>query len=256
MMKLYIKYLKSIAVIAFFILFWIVISQTNWANKSPNNLWFAKYDEVFFAIVQIIKEQTSHIYSSFIRVFISSSIVIVFGVISGLIIGYFKSAYDSMKLSIDFWRSIPPIIVIPIMYRWDPSGPNEYYWRIALVLFGCLPIMTMLIADATNSSSKKRLLIFYSINASLLFKIKSIIFYEILPELFSGIRTILSFAIIIIVVSEMVLAPEKGIGRQILHYQTAYEIQFVYAYAILVGIIGIALNYTARTVERKLIFWN
>lgn len=255
-MKQLFKSFKGLLVIVLILLLWLAISQTEWADKSPANLWFAKISEVMNAMIEIFMNQVVHITSSLTRVFSAVFIVIVMGTVIGIVIGFFNQLYDSLKLSIDFWRSIPPIIVIPIMYRWDPSGGNEYYWRIGLVLFGCLPIMIMLIADAINNTSKKKLLIFQSINTSVMFKIRHIIIYEILPNIFSGTRTVISFAIIIIIVSEMVLAPEQGVGRQILHYQIAYEIQFVYGYAIIVGIIGIGLNNVVRKIESKLVSWN
>jgi NitT/TauT family transport system permease protein len=246
---------KNYLVFSLALFLWFAISLTEWAGESPNNLWFAKTGEVVSAIFDIIISQKTQVLATFIRVFISVTSVVLIGSILGIYIGYFKSLYDHLKMPIDFWRSIPPIIVIPIMYRWDPSGTNEYFWRIGLVFFGCLPIMIMLIADAINRTSKEKLLIFQSMNTSAKFKIKNIIIYEIAPYVFSGTRTVISLAVVIIIVSEMILSPEQGIGRQIIHYQTAYEIQFVYGYAFIVGLIGMALNRTLRTYEKKIISW-
>ncbi len=244
----------SLVVIAM-MFFWTMISQTEWAGKAPNNLWFAKIDEVTSAILEVFStEEIGHITSTLILILKSTILVIIFGTMIGVVIGFVKPLYGSLKLSIDFWRSIPPIIIIPILVYWDQS-PNESYWRIALVLFGCLPIMIMLIADAINSASKDRLLIFKSINTSFWFRVRNVIFYEVLPNIFSGARTVISFAIVIIIVSEMVLAPEQGVGRQIAYYKSSYEPQFVYAYAIIIGLIGMALNKAIRILEKKLIYW-
>ena len=139
--------------------------------------------------------------------------------------------------------------MIGILVNMD--GTEELYWRIWLVVFGALPIMIMQIADAINGSSKNRMLIFQSINTSFYFKIRNILIYEILPSLFSATRTIISFAIIIVIVSEMVYAPATGIGEQILHFQTASELQYVYAYAIIIGLIGFLLNELFRYFEKK-----
>lgn len=249
------KLKNQIAVIFSILAIWFFLSQLEWALKSPANLWFAEISETFKALWKIIISEYNHIGWSFFRVFLSAFIAIFSGTLIGILIGYFDKLYDSIKLPIDFWRSTPPIIVIPILYRWDPSGSDEYYWRIMLVLFGCLPIMIMMIADAINSSSKKRLIIFQSLNTGFWFKIRNVVLYEILPNIFSGTRTIISFAVIIIIVSEMIYSPTEGIGTQIIRYQIAYEIQFVYGYAFLVGLIGIILNILIRYIENKVITW-
>jgi len=232
---------------------WIVLSFTKWADEGPTRMWFAKIDEVGTAIVDIFATKIIHILSSFEDIFIASIIVLLLGVIFGLAIGFFENLYRSLKWPIDFWRSIPPIIVISVLLNLD--GRDELFWRIWLVMFGALPIMIMQIADAVNNSSKKRMLIFEALKTKKMFIINNIIIYEILASLFSTTRTILSFAIIIIIVSEMVFSPQHGIGEQILHFQTASEIQYVYAYAIILGLIGLLLNGIIRLFEKKYVYW-
>ena len=246
---------RNLAVIAFFIIIWTIISYTNWSqNGTSNRMWFANISEVYVAFKDIILTKMINVFSSFILILKATVIVILLGVFFGILIGFYDNIYKSLKWSIDFWRSIPPIIVIGILINIDTS-PNESYWRIWLVVFGTLPIMIMQIADAISNSSKKRMLIFQSLNTSILFKIKNIIIYEILPSLFSTTRTIISLAIVIVIVSEMLFATNFGIGKQVQEFQSASEIQYVYAYAIIVGIIGLMLNETLRFFEKKIISW-
>lgn len=217
-------------------------------------LWLAGPKETIEAINEAIFNQNEHIFSTFLLIIIATIFSAIIGIIFGTGIGMFPFIHHGFRPSVDFWRSIPPILAIPILYRWDPTG-DDYFWRIVLTLFGCVPIMIAVISDAIENCNEKRLSAFEHLSPSVLFKFRYVIGYEILPVIFSGLRTIASFAIIIVIVSEMVLSPEHGIGRQIIHYQTAYEIQYVYAYAIIVGFIGLLINKLIRLIESSVIRW-
>jgi len=244
---------KNIIVILILLLCWHLVSLSSWAESADNNLWFSNVFEVYTAIKDILSNKSIHILTSFKLILIATSIVILVGVIFGIVIGFFEKIYRSISWSIDFWRSIPPVVVIFIFYNLDDK--NELYWRIWLSIFGTLPIMIMQIADSILNAPKTRMLIFNSLNVGVLFRIKTIIIYEILPSLFSITRTIISFSIIIIIVSEMVISSDYGIGREIIFYKGAYEINYVYAYAIIIGTIGFILNKIIRLLEKIIIHW-
>jgi ABC-type nitrate/sulfonate/bicarbonate transport system permease component len=246
---------RNLSVIAFFIVIWAIISNTNWAlNATSDRMWFATIGEVYIAFKDILLTKMVNVFSSFILILKATFVVIILGMFFGILIGFFDNVYKSLKWPIDFWRSIPPIIVISIFINLDRTV-DEVYWRIWLVIFGTLPIMIMQIADAVNNSSKKRMLIFQSLDTSIMFKIKNVIIYEILPSLFSTTRTIISLAIVIIIVSEMLQSPEFGIGMHVQERQGMSQYEYVYAYAIITGIIGLLLNETLRSLEKKIISW-
>ena len=246
--------IRNLRVIVLLLIIWWIFSNTKWAiNGSASRMWFADINEVAIALKDIVATKMKNVFASFILIMKATVIVIFLGVLIGIFVGFFENIYKSLKWSIDFWRSVPPILVIGILINLD--GGEELYWRVWLVVFGTLPIMIMQIADSINNSSKKRMLIFQSLDTSFVFKVKNVIIYEILPSLFSTTRTIVSLAIVIIIVSEMLFSPEYGIGKQVQEFQSASEIQYVYAYAIIVGLIGLLFNEVVRFFERKIISW-
>lgn len=218
-----------------------------------NNLWFAGIDEVTNSIIHIFGNNFKEVTSTFKLITIASFITISLGIGLGLVVGFYKRIYNSLNWLLDFWRSIPPIVIIFILINLDSN--TDYKWRIWLVIFGSLPIMIMQIADAIINISKKRFEAFNSAKPSSLFILKNIIVFEILPTVFSTTRTTISFAIIIVIVSEMIISPTYGIGQSIDSYQTAYEISYVYGYAIILGFIGVLLNKVLRFLEHKTISW-
>lgn len=249
------KIFHNFFVIVLLLLIWSVASFSGWAkNATADRLWFAGVSEVCEALKDILLTEWINIVSSFVLITKATSLVVILGVFVGFIVGLFNGFYKILKWPIDFWRSIPPIVVIAIFINLDNTR-DEIYWRVWLVVFGTLPIMVMQIADAINSSSKKRMLIFEPLNTSIIFRVKNIIFYEIRTALFSTTRTVISLAVVIIIVTEMLNAPRYGIGKQVHDYQGAYQIPYVYAYAIITGTIGLSLNESLRFFERKLVSW-
>ncbi len=231
------------------LIIWSLISFT----VEMNNLWFAKIDTVFFSFIDIFKSNYYDIVATFILIVKSSIITIVSGTILGFLIGFNTRLYVSSNWFLDFWRSIPPIVMLYILVNFQDEQGDE--WRVWLVIFGALPIIILQIADAIRSISSKRFEAIESAKPSKYFLFKNIVFFEVLPLFFSTVRTIISFSIIIIIVSEMIIGPEYGIGESITSYQSNYKIAYVYAYAILLGTIGMMLNYFLRILENKFVNW-
>jgi len=245
---------QQILVIFCFATLWIVASHFKWFDGGGNRMWFAEFGEVVKATQDIFsKDKFIHIKSSFYLILKAALIVVFLGFVAGFILGLREHIYKLLKLSIDFWRSIPPIIIIGILINLDSK--EELYWRIWLVIFGAMPIIIIQLADSIGNSSKRRMLIFKSFKNSLFFRVRNVVIYEILPNLFSTVRTVVSFSIVIIIVSEMIYPPQYSIGGQIIHYQTASQIDYVYSYAFIVGLFGLLFNTTLRLLEKKVVYW-
>ena len=87
--------------------------------------------------------------------------------------------------------------------------------------------------------------------------VTELLFYEALPSIFDGIRTAVSYSLVLVVAVEMFVGlGERGLGRGIYEYQSTYRIPETYAAIIIAGVIGIVLNgsfYCSRAVGRHMI---
>jgi len=82
-----------------------------------------------------------------------------------------------------------------------------------------------------------------------------IIFPEALPHISSGLRQAISFSLIIVVVIEMLVNTEYGLGRRVVDYHLTFEISSMYAVIILIGIIGYSINKVYVLLENKKVHW-
>ncbi len=75
------------------------------------------------------------------------------------------------------------------------------------------------------------------------------------PQIFAGMRTSLSLALILMVISEMV-ASTNGIGYFVLQSQRTFAIPEMWSGILLLGILGYALNAIFVLVERRVLRWH
>jgi ABC-type nitrate/sulfonate/bicarbonate transport system permease component len=75
------------------------------------------------------------------------------------------------------------------------------------------------------------------------------------PQIFAGMRTSLSLAIILMVISEMV-ASTNGIGYFVLQSQRSFAIEEMWSGILLLGILGYVLNAVFVLVERRVLRWH
>jgi NitT/TauT family transport system permease protein len=82
-----------------------------------------------------------------------------------------------------------------------------------------------------------------------------IIFPEALPYISAGIRLALSFSVVAVIVSEMLVSTKYGLGRKIIDYQLLYESSKMYAVVILTGVLGYIINHFYLILEKNKIHW-
>jgi ABC-type nitrate/sulfonate/bicarbonate transport system permease component len=75
-----------------------------------------------------------------------------------------------------------------------------------------------------------------------------------LPKIFAGLRLSLSIAVILMVISEMV-GVTNGIGYQLIYAQSQFDITILWAWMVLLGILGYGLNLALLAVERRALRW-
>jgi ABC-type nitrate/sulfonate/bicarbonate transport system permease component len=75
------------------------------------------------------------------------------------------------------------------------------------------------------------------------------------PQIFAGLRTALSLALILMVISEMV-ASTNGIGYFVLQSQRTFAIPEMWSGIFLLGILGYVLNAGFGLIEKRVLRWH
>ncbi len=86
-------------------------------------------------------------------------------------------------------------------------------------------------------------------------QVSVVLIWESLPQTFVGLRSAASLSLVVIVVTEMFIGTNMGLGRKIIDAQLTYEITTMYAVILLTGIIGYTFNMFFLSVEKKVLHW-
>lgn len=77
-----------------------------------------------------------------------------------------------------------------------------------------------------------------------------------MPQTFIGLRSGISIALVIVIVAEMFIGTETGLGKRIIDAQQVLNIKDMYASILITGILGYALNRLFMLIEKRCIHWS
>jgi ABC-type nitrate/sulfonate/bicarbonate transport system permease component len=224
--------------------------------------WAGPRDSFFFPPLQRIlstfwmnwlgERLASDIWPSLYRAMAGFGLAVVLGVTAGLLLGLSRWARLATAPLVDFLRALPPPALLPLTILVLGVGDTAKIMLIALV---CLfPILMNTIAGVAGlDPTLKETARVYGIGR------KDQLLYVIVPaaspSIFAGLRTSLSLAIIMMVISEFVAAAD-GIGFGIWKAKRLFNIPEMWAGIVLLGILGYALNMILIGIERVVLHWH
>jgi len=211
--------------------------------------------EVFAELVGLSFSGTivPDVLATLIRTAIAFAAALIVGIPAGLLLGSSKKVYESLEFLIDFFRSLPATAIFPLFLLILGVGDES---KIAVAAFGAVLIIIFNTAHGVKHSNKYRHLAAKLMGASKTQIFKTISFWESLPQTFAGIRTAISIALIVVIVTEMFIGTQLGLGRRIVDFQYIYNITGMYAVIILTGMVGYAMNTLFMIAEKKIIHWS
>ena len=76
-----------------------------------------------------------------------------------------------------------------------------------------------------------------------------------LPQIFSGFRVAISLSLIIVIVTEMFIGTEAGLGKRIIDAQLVYQTADMYAAILMTSVMGFLLNKIMMFIENRVVHW-
>jgi len=187
------------------------------------------------------------------RVAVSFSLSAVIGIPLGLYLGKTEKVYHSVEFLVDFFRSTPVTAQFPLFLL--IFGVSDLS-KIMATTFSCTLLVILSCAYGIMHAKKSRILAARIMGASEAYIFRHVLIWESLPQIFIALRTILSWALIIIIITEMFIGTNVGLGRRIIDAQMTYEISTMYAVILLTGIIGYVLNLLFTIIEKRFLHWS
>jgi sulfonate transport system permease protein len=180
-------------------------------------------------------------------------IAAVVGVPLGVLLGSNEKAYRSVEFLIDFFRSTPSSALIPLfLLVFGVSDIN----KIAIAAFGAFLIVIFNSAYGVMNARKQRVMAAKVMGASRWQVFKDVLIWESLQPTFVGLRSAVSMALVIVIVAEMFIGSDTGLGHRIIDAQQVLNVKSMYAAILSAGALGYALNVLFLVAERKIVHWS
>jgi ABC-type nitrate/sulfonate/bicarbonate transport system permease component len=171
----------------------------------------------------------------------------------GIVLGSNEKAYRSVEFLIDFFRSTPSSALIPLFLMiFGVSDIN----KVAIAAFGAFLIVVFNSAYGVINARKQRVMAARVMGASRWQIFRDVLVWESLQPSFVGLRSAVSMALVIVIVAEMFIGSDSGLGHRIINSQQVMNVRDMYASILSAGALGYVLNILFLTVERRVVHWS
>jgi ABC-type nitrate/sulfonate/bicarbonate transport system permease component len=179
------------------------------------------------------------------------SLALLIGVGLGVAIGSSPRLRAFTEPVMEFFRAIPPPVLVPILMLFAGIGTQM---KVLVIISGCIwPILLNTIEGVRGLDEVLR-------DTARCYRMRrgSALIHLIIrgasPLIATGARQALSIAIILMVISEM-FAANNGLGFTIVQFQRSFAIPQMWSGIILLGLVGVLLSLVFRAVEWPALAW-
>jgi sulfonate transport system permease protein len=194
---------------------------------------------------------THDVVPSIIRALIAFLISGALGIVVGLTLGYVRRLGDYCGAVIDFLRSVPSPLLVPLAIVLIGLGDRMVVsvivaaavWPVLINAFDAARRIEPLYLDAARACGLHRVAL-----------LRIVMLPATLPMVLAGLRTALSTSLAVLVVAEM-LGASSGIGYFILNAQQTFQIPQTYAGIIVLAAVGWLFDTAFLFGEHRLLRW-
>jgi ABC-type nitrate/sulfonate/bicarbonate transport system permease component len=232
----------------------IVAAWQLWAEHADNQKFpppstiLAKFQDMW-----LFSQFGTHVVPSLERIGLGFLIAVAAGIVLGIPLGLSRWGRLWAMPHIEYWRAIPPPALLPISIVLLHSIGNVQ--KVSFIAFFCLfPVLLNTIdgvrgIDPTFTETAR------SYGLGRLERIRRIVLPAALPQIAAGMRTSLSLAVIMMVLSEY-FSSTSGVGYVLLISKNTFDFGPMWAAILLIGVLGYLLNVLFLLAERRLLAWH
>ncbi|HET6626187.1 MAG TPA: ABC transporter permease [Nocardioidaceae bacterium] len=188
---------------------------------------------------------------SIVRLLVGYAVAVLLGVALGVAVGSSRTLRNILEPVLEFFRAIPPPVLIPIVILFAGIG---HTMKVIVIVSGCIwPVLlntvegVRAVDDVLRDTSRC-----YGIGGTS--RLRYLTLRSASPQILAGMRQALSLAIILMVISEM-FAASNGLGFTVVQFQRSFAIPEMYTGIIVLGLVGIALSLLFGLLERRALAW-
>jgi NitT/TauT family transport system permease protein len=193
----------------------------------------------------------AHTISSILRVLTGFAISVLFALPLGLLMGWNRLAHELLDPTVQMFRPIPGTAWVPASILLFGIGDKP---ALFLIFMGTIwPILLGTIHGVRNIN-RHFIWAALTMGADRRRLFTKVVFPAALPAIFTGCRVGMGVAWTFVVVAELI-AVRTGLGYMIMEARLIVRPDIVFAGMMAIGIIGLGLDWAARTLMRRFLRW-
>ncbi|GII24087.1 ABC transporter permease [Planosporangium mesophilum] len=239
----------------FFALALPVVLVVAWWFGSANstNFFFPSLSSILetFGRTWFAERMRADVLPSVTRLLIGYAGAVVLGVALGVVLGANRTLRRITEPVLEFFRAIPPPVLIPVLFLFAGIGNTA---KVIVIVLGALwPILLNTVegvraVDEVLSDTSRC----YRVTGWA--RLRHLVLPAASPQIVAGMRQALSISIILMVISEM-FASSNGLGFTIIQFQRSFAIPEMWSGIILLGLLGFVLSLLFQLFERRSLRW-
>ncbi|WP_116953107.1 ABC transporter permease [Jiangella endophytica] len=188
---------------------------------------------------------------SLLRLATGYALALAAGILAGLAIGLSARLRQYCEPVLEFCRSIPPPVLIPIIMLFAGIGDQM---KVIVIVSGCVWPVLLNTAEGARAIDEvlRDTARVYRLRPAARFR--HLLLRGASPHIVTGARQALSIAIILMVISEM-FAASNGLGFATVQFQRSFAIPQMWSGILLLGVIGVTLALAFKLVENRVLAW-
>lgn len=176
----------------------------------------------------------------------------VVGVITGVLIGSFEPVRYATLAVLEFLKPIPPIVILPLVVLvFGPTTQMSWF----LVFFGCVLPIIMQTVSGVHDADPVTLDTARSFGLGRTEILARVTLPSAMPFIGTAMRVASPAALVITVVAGL-LGGGPGLGLSIYRAQAGGDYPVLYAYVVVLGVLGLAFQGASQLAERRLLHWH
>ncbi len=190
-------------------------------------------------------------WASLMRMIVGVGLAFGVAVPAGLLIGRYRLLDRMTDWSIQAFRSVPPISLIPLAMLFFGIGDTP---AIVLIFVAALWPLLLNTIFGVRGIERTLLKVAASARASELLVLRDVVLPAALPAIFTGLRLAIGGGWLTVVTAEMI-AVKSGLGYMILNAQMTFRTELMFAGIIVIGLIGLLADQVVRRVRAAACRW-
>lgn len=174
------------------------------------------------------------------------------GIGLGTLIGLSRRLRMATQPVTEFLRAIPPTLLLPFAIVTIGIGNDS---KILVIALGSMWPVLLNTIDGVRGVDPEMLDMARSFRIGRRMRVVRVIIPAASPKITVGLRTALSVALILMIISEM-QGSTNGLGFQVLRAQRSFDSAGTYAGVIVIGIVGLVVNIGFVAVESRIMRWH